>query len=139
VEPIEAQFERRKRELLDQIASANNELADEAHAREKVRALEMAIAELPPELKSPLILNALDGCSYARTGELLGISGKAVEMKVYRARILERQKLLQTSQVLFRHLCVSCVALLPFKDSQGGTWPLGLSDLEGGPLGCTCQ
>jgi len=28
LEPIEAQFERRKRELLDQIASANNELAE---------------------------------------------------------------------------------------------------------------
>ena len=55
------------------------------------------------------------------------------------ARILERQKLLQTSQVLFRHLCVSYVALLPFKDSQGETWPLDLSDLEGVPLGCTCQ
>jgi RNA polymerase sigma factor (sigma-70 family) len=58
----------------------------EAHAREKVRALEMAIAELPPELKSSLILTALEGCSYARSGELLGITGKAVEMKVYRAR-----------------------------------------------------
>ena len=55
------------------------------------------------------------------------------------ARILERQKLLQTSQVLFRHLCVSYVALLPFKDSQGETWPLELSDLEEVPLGCTCQ
>ena len=31
------------------------------------------------------------------------------------------------------------MALLPFKDSQGGTWPLELSDLEGVPLGCTCQ
>jgi RNA polymerase sigma factor (sigma-70 family) len=65
----------------------------EAHAREKVRALEMAIAELPPELKSPLILNALEGCSHARTGEILGISGKAVEMKVYRARKILLEKM----------------------------------------------
>jgi hypothetical protein len=40
------------------------------------------------------------------------------------ARILERQKMLQTSQVLFRPLCVSLAVVLPFKDSQGGTWLL---------------
>jgi hypothetical protein len=37
------------------------------------------------------------------------------------ARILERQNVLQTSQVLFRRLCVSLVVVLPFKDSEGGT------------------
>src|SRR3974390_3563820 len=45
-------------------------------------------------------------------------------------RILERQKMLQTSQVLSRRLCVSCAAVLPFKDSEGGTWPVELSDLK---------
>ena len=65
----------------------------EADAREKVRALEKAIAELPPGLKSPLILIALEGCSYARAGELLGITGKAVEMKVYRARKILLEKM----------------------------------------------
>jgi hypothetical protein len=38
--------------------------------------------------------------------------------------------MLQTSQVLFRLLCVSCVALLPFKDSQGGTWFLNRFDFN---------
>ena len=37
-----------------------------------------------------------------------------------RARILERQNVLQTGQVLFRRLCVSLAVVLPFKDSQGG-------------------
>jgi RNA polymerase sigma factor CnrH len=60
----------------------------EALAREKVRALEIAIAELPPALKGPLILTALEGHSYVHAGELLGITDKAVEMKVYRARKL---------------------------------------------------
>src|SRR3974390_2254689 len=46
------------------------------------------------------------------------------------ARILERQKMLQTSQVLSRRLCVSCAAVLPFKDSEGGTWPVELSDFK---------
>jgi hypothetical protein len=36
------------------------------------------------------------------------------------ARILERQNV-QTSQVLFRRICVSLAMVLPFKDSEGWT------------------
>ena len=57
-----------------------------AQDREKLRALDKSIGELPQELKSPLILTALEGLSQAETGQLLGISPKAVETKVYRAR-----------------------------------------------------
>jgi RNA polymerase sigma-70 factor (ECF subfamily) len=60
----------------------------QAQDREKLRAVEKAITGLPQELKSPLILTALEDRSYAETAELLGISPKAVEMKVYRARKL---------------------------------------------------
>jgi hypothetical protein len=35
------------------------------------------------------------------------------------ARILERQKMLQTGQVLFRRLSVDFALVLPFKDSTG--------------------
>jgi RNA polymerase sigma-70 factor (ECF subfamily) len=61
--------------------------------REKLRALEKAINELPQDLKNPLILTALEGRSHAETGERLGISPKAVEMKVYRARKLLLEKM----------------------------------------------
>jgi RNA polymerase sigma factor (sigma-70 family) len=61
--------------------------------REKLRAVEKAISELSQDLRNPLILTALDGRSYADTGELLGISPKAVEMKVYRARKLLLKKM----------------------------------------------
>jgi hypothetical protein len=37
---------------------------------------------------------------------------------------------LQTSQVLFRCLCVSLAVVLPFKDSQGGIWLLDLFDFN---------
>ena len=37
------------------------------------------------------------------------------------ARILERQNVLQTNQVLFRRMCLSLGMVLPFKDSAGGT------------------
>jgi len=74
--------------------SSNQRKPDrQAQDREKLRAVEKAIAELPQELKSPLILTALEDRSYAETAELLGTSPKAVEMKVYRARKLLLGKL----------------------------------------------
>jgi RNA polymerase sigma-70 factor (ECF subfamily) len=74
--------------------SSNQRKPDQqAQDREKLRAVEKAIAELPQELKSPLILTALEDRSYAETAELLGISRKAVEMKVYRARKLLLRKM----------------------------------------------
>jgi len=45
-------------------------------------------------------------------------------------RILERQKMLQTDQVLLRRLSVNFALVLPFKDSQGGTSNLELSDFK---------
>ena len=71
-----------------QLSSNQRKPDQQAEDREKLRAVEKAIAELPRELKSPLILTALEDRSYAETAELLGISPKAVEMKVYRARKL---------------------------------------------------
>jgi RNA polymerase sigma factor (sigma-70 family) len=65
----------------------------QAQDREKLLAVEKAITELPRDLKNPLILTALEGRSHAETGELLRISPKAVEMKVYRARKLLLKKL----------------------------------------------
>ena len=56
--------------------------------REELNALETAIRELPQNLKDPLILTALEGYSQAAVAELLGLSLKAVGMKVYRARKL---------------------------------------------------
>jgi len=49
-------------------------------------ALEAAIARLPLALKEPLILTALEGLSQKEAGALLGISTKAVETRVYRAK-----------------------------------------------------
>jgi hypothetical protein len=44
-------------------------------------------------------------------------------MRLVGARILERQNVLQTSQVLFRRLCVSLAEVLPFKDSSEAAEP----------------
>jgi RNA polymerase sigma factor CnrH len=50
--------------------------------------LDNAIAALPAQLKEPLLLTAFEGMSQAAAGKALGISAKAVETRVYRARKL---------------------------------------------------
>ena len=61
--------------------------------REELIALEKAISELPKDLKSVLILTALEGRQQGEAAELLGISSKAVETRVYRARKLLLEKM----------------------------------------------
>ncbi len=48
--------------------------------------LDRAIAALPLALRTPLVLTAIEGLSQAEAGAQLGISAKAVETKVSRAR-----------------------------------------------------
>ena len=61
--------------------------ADQAMvAGSALKALDQAIAALPPALKEPLVLTALEGLSQKEAGEALGLSAKAVEVRVYRAK-----------------------------------------------------
>ena len=53
------------------------------------------LARLPPALKEPLLLTVMDGMSQAEAGALLGISAKAVESRVYRARRALAERLSQ--------------------------------------------
>lgn len=55
-------------------------------AQEGLAALDRAIAKLPRALKEPLLLTAFEGLGHADAGRELGISAKAVETRVYRAR-----------------------------------------------------
>jgi RNA polymerase sigma factor CnrH len=60
---------------------------------EELDALEKAVRELPGELKDALILVALEDHPLVEAAALLGISVKAVEMRVYRARKLLLKKM----------------------------------------------
>ena len=64
-----------------------------AARREELIALEKAISELPEDLRNAFILSALENRQQAETAELLGISLKAVETRVYRARKLLIEKM----------------------------------------------
>jgi RNA polymerase sigma-70 factor (ECF subfamily) len=54
--------------------------------RDELRAAERAIARLPDGLKAPLILTAIEGLSMAEAAQILGMTPKAVENRIYRAR-----------------------------------------------------
>ncbi|MCJ2180928.1 RNA polymerase sigma factor [Novosphingobium sp. 2580] len=60
----------------------------------EVARINAAIAELPANLKEPLLLCAIEGFSQDETARVLGVSRKAVETRIYRAR----QKLSQVLQ-----------------------------------------
>jgi RNA polymerase sigma-70 factor (ECF subfamily) len=61
--------------------------ADSAAASDQARQrLEQAIANLPQQLREPLILTMLEDMSHKQAADLLGINAKAVETRVYRAK-----------------------------------------------------
>lgn len=67
--------------------SDGGEAADDRMATNaRLSRLNIEIARLPPHLKAPLILTSLEGRSQAEAAGILGISVKAVETRVARAR-----------------------------------------------------
>ena len=63
------------------------ESADERmEAGDRLARLNEAMGRLPPHLKAPLLLTAIEGRSQAETAGLLGVSVKTVETRVARAR-----------------------------------------------------
>ena len=68
--------------VADPAAGADRALS----AKTALSALEAAIAALPANLKEPLVLTVLEGLSQKEAGALLGLSAKAVEVRVYRAK-----------------------------------------------------
>jgi len=64
----------------------------DVESRERLANLQKAIEELPHDLRTTLLLFAVEGRSQQECAELLGVSAKAVETRVYRARkILEKK------------------------------------------------
>lgn len=67
--------------------------ARHAVARERVQAVQQAVSELPEEMREALILSVWHEMSQAEIAQVQGTSEKAVELRVYRARKLLREKL----------------------------------------------
>ena len=71
---------------MEQVADAQPDAEARWMAEQELVALDRAIAGLPRALKEPLLLTVFEGLSQAEAGRELGISAKAVETRVYRAR-----------------------------------------------------
>lgn len=69
-------------EAADETPSIETSAAD----REELRRVAAAIAALPGNLRETLVLRTIEGLSQADTALTLGISEKAVETRLYRAR-----------------------------------------------------
>jgi RNA polymerase sigma factor (sigma-70 family) len=81
-------FVSRPLESNETLAAADQALGAEAQLIEgqRRRALDKAIANLPAKLKEPLILTAFEDLSHQAAGEVLGVTPKTIETRVYRAR-----------------------------------------------------
>ena len=60
--------------------------AESLVAAEAAGAVRSAVGGLPPELREPLVLAEFEDLSHAEIGAILGLTSKAVEVRVYRAR-----------------------------------------------------
>jgi RNA polymerase sigma-70 factor (ECF subfamily) len=61
--------------------------------QERAAAVRQAIHALPPELKEPLLLTTYEHLTHIQVAAILGLSEKAVEMRLYRARQALRESL----------------------------------------------
>lgn len=79
---------RMARPLEDAFDVADQGLDPEAEAisRRELARVSAAVAALPANLKDPLILCRLEGMSMSEAAEVLGLTEKAVETRIYRAR-----------------------------------------------------
>ena len=60
--------------------------SESAEGAERAEAVRAAVAELPEDLRTPLILSEYEELSHADIGAILKCSAKAVETRIYRAR-----------------------------------------------------
>lgn len=75
---------------LEDDAARPEALASDADLQRVVRG---AVAQLPDDLKSPFLLIAFAELTYAEAASALGLSQKAIEGRLKRARLLLREKL----------------------------------------------
>jgi len=74
-------------------SSAGRAASGALEQRERAEAVRGAVAALPVELREALVLCEYEGLAQAEAAEALGVTPKAVEMRLYRARAGLRNQL----------------------------------------------
>jgi RNA polymerase sigma-70 factor, ECF subfamily len=80
---------------LAEIASAETSAHETVQSAQVGAALEKLIAALPPKLREPLILSAIEDMSPREVAEVLRINEAAVRSRVFRARQILKEKMAQ--------------------------------------------
>lgn len=95
---LDAQNEQTGSEFGERLADGAASPSEVMQASERAEAVRNAVAALPEELRTPLILAEYEERSQAEIGEILGCTAKAVETRIYRARKHLREALGQLLQ-----------------------------------------
>ena len=83
---LDAENKRTGQSLGETLPAHNATPSECLQVDERAEAVRRAVAGLPEELRTPLILAEFEERSQAEIGKILGCSAKAVEMRIYRAR-----------------------------------------------------
>jgi len=79
--------------LADTLVETRREPDEQLQQHERVNEIKRALASLPEELRTPLVLSEYENLSHAEIGQILKCTPKAVENRIYRARQQLRPKL----------------------------------------------
>ena len=79
--------------LLDSLSDEAPCAAQQLEAKERATAVQKAITDLPPDLRTALLLFEYEDLSHAEIASIEGCSAKAIETRLYRARQYLEQKL----------------------------------------------
>lgn len=83
---LDAESEQWGMSLRESLPGSDPSPHETVHVEERADAVRRAIAALPEELRTPLILAEYEERSQAEIGAILGCTAKAVETRIYRAR-----------------------------------------------------
>ena len=72
--------------VADTLVESRLQPAEQLQQNERVAEIQRALAEIPEELRSALVLFEYENLSHAEIGEILKCTAKAVENRIYRAR-----------------------------------------------------
>ena len=83
---LDAENEQTGESFRENLPAASNTPSERLETEERVAAVRRAVADLPEELRTPLILAEYEERSQSEISAILGCSAKAVETRIYRAR-----------------------------------------------------
>ena len=83
---LDVENEQTGKSLRDHLPAHDPTPSERLQSDERAEAVRRAVAALPEDLRTPLILAEYEERSHAEIGGILGCTAKAVELRIYRAR-----------------------------------------------------